>query len=377
MILRLLLPLLFLVLAGRAERIVLDRAATMRNLPAGDLEYKELEGEVQVRYGASLIRFGFGRYNERDGVLDCVRDVEVHDAGRILTCEELTVYEKDEKAVARGRVHITGDSMIVECRMATWWRGLDKVELQSDVRVLDLKDSLQLVCGSAMLDNANGYARATQAPVMTRYGADTLTLSARSLEWWRESDRALAWKDARLDQKDLVATCDSLVWENGLRRAELYHGPRILQERREITGDTIRVFLDGENLDSLSVVGQALVLSPADSVSGRLKDRLSGRRLAASFDEGEARFMELEGAARSVTFVRNDDGSAGMNVAEAPRMRFHLVEGELKTVDMGGGVEAWYVPLDPPPVPPAAIETEPAAVPADTPAPRPTAGPFG
>lgn len=340
--------------AAPGDRIILDQAATMRNLPAGDLEYKELEGDVQVRYGESLIRFGFGRYNERDGVLDCVRDVEIHDRGRILTCEELTLYEKDEKAVARGRVKILDDSLKVECRLATWWRGLDKLELQSDVRVEDLVDSLVLVCGTAMLDNASGYARASQAPVLTRLGTDTLTLRARTLEWWRESDRALAWKEARLDQQDLSATCDSLVWENGAGRAELYHNPRLVQEGREITGDTIRVFLADEELDSLSVIGTALVLSPADSVSARLQDRLSGRSLAVSFEEGEARRMEVEGQARSVTFVRNDDGSAGMNVAEAPRMRFHLQDRELKTVDMAGGVQAWYVPLDPPPVPPAA-----------------------
>jgi len=292
------LVLCFALAAGlQAQRIVLEQAATMRNLPAGELEYKELEGDVVVRYGDSMIRFGFGRYNERDGVLDCVRNVEVHDDGRVLTCDELTLYEKDEKAVARGNVKITGDSMIVHSRLATWWRGLDKVELQTDVEVFDLKDSLKLVCGSAMLDNANGYARASLAPVMTRMGADTLTLKARTLEWWRTEDRALAWKGAELDQKDLKASCDSLVWENGPRVAHLYHTPRILQENREITGDTIRVFLEEEDLDSLSVQGHALVLSPADSVSAKLYDRLEGATLAVSFVEGQASALELAGSA--------------------------------------------------------------------------------
>jgi lipopolysaccharide export system protein LptA len=366
------LVLCFALAAGlQAQRIVLEQAATMRNLPAGELEYKELEGDVVVRYGDSMIRFGFGRYNERDGVLDCVRNVEVHDDGRVLTCDELTLYEKDEKAVARGNVKITGDSMIVHSRLATWWRGLDKVELQTDVEVFDLKDSLKLVCGSAMLDNANGYARASLAPVMTRMGADTLTLKARTLEWWRTEDRALAWKGAELDQKDLKASCDSLVWENGPRVAHLYHTPRILQENREITGDTIRVFLEEEDLDSLSVQGHALVLSPADSVSAKLYDRLEGATLAVSFVEGQASALELAGSARSVTFLRNDDGSPGMNVAEAPRMHFGMVDGELEAVDMGGGVQAWYVPLEAPFVPPAGAGT-PLEVPAAEPGPEAT-----
>ena len=349
----LLFLLLMLTLSAlvHAERIVLQHALTMRNLPAGDLEYKELEGEVEVRYGESLIRFGFGRYNARDGVLDCVNDVEIHESGRVLTSTELTLYEKEEKAVARGRVHITGDSMDVRCRLATWWRALDRLELQSDVVVLDLADSLRLDCGSAMLDNQAGYARATLAPVLTRSGADTLTLRARSVEYWRGEQRALAWKNAILSQRDLEATCDSLVWDNARRQAHLYHNPKILQERREITGDTIRIFLDGERLDSLSVIGNALVLSPADSVSALLKDRLQGDLLAVSFSEGVARRIRVEGAARSVTFLRNDDGSSGMNVADAPRMEFSLDDGQFKSVDMGGGVQAWYIPLEDPPRP--------------------------
>jgi hypothetical protein len=59
----------------------------------------------------------------------------------------------------------------------------------------------------------------------------------------------------------------------------------------------------------------------------------------------------VAGQARSVNFLKDEQGKPGMNVADAARMWIRLKDQKLDTVSMGGGMEARWVPLLPPPQP--------------------------
>ncbi len=367
--------LLVFLHCGRAaaEPITLEHADIFRNVPVGTVELQELQGNVRVLHKGMVIDFHFGRYNRQNGVLHCITDVVVTQEGDTLTADEITFYEKDERTVARGHVVYRGDSLLATGREAIWKRGLEQGEMSGEVRITDFKAGLVLDCDRAQLDNASGRARADRSPVLTQLegGEQSAVLRARVLEVFRGQEEALAWQEVELEREGLVATCDSLRFLQAEGLARLFIDPRIVQEDREISGLEMEIWSREQQLDSLKVHGQALVLSPADSVSASLMDRLEGDELQIHFREGQPERILVEGSALAVSFLRDDAGEAGMNLARAPRMEFRLQEGELEELSMGGGVRAWWIPLLEPRKP-ASLESReaPPAVPStpqDTP----------
>ncbi len=342
------------------EAIDLQRADLMRTTTVGERVFRELQGDVRVRFRDMVVDFQYGRYNPRTGVLNCVREVVLRQGGRTLWCEELTLYEDEEKAVARGRVHGLGDSLETWAERATYWDGLKRVLLEIRARVLDHERLLELRGGEIHGDHEAGFYTATRAPVLVSLEEPQSTLKARYMEWDREAGRALALREADLVSQDFHATCDSLVWLDSLGRAEFHIKPVLFREERTITGEIVEAWSRERRLDSLIVLGRGIVRSPSDSVSLELEDRLEGDRIHFSFEEGQLRRIQVRGHARSVFFALDEQRRPGMNVSDAERMKFLLEDQRLISVDMTGAVKAFWLPLQEPPEIPAAPADGPA-----------------
>lgn len=348
-------------LAGeRGEQpIRLIRADNLRTVEVAGHSFRELDGDVHVRQGGSDLFFEYGRWDQDAGLLYCVTAVRVEEAGRALTCDELVLDEKANTIRAAGSVHATGDSLESWSETAFWREGLEKGELRTRVRMVDHRRQLELDAGEVRVDHAAGVYTAVQGPVLTSLKDPPATLTGRRLQWERASGRAFARGEAVLEREDFVGECDSLAWIEDGRVAEFHGEPVLRREGRRITGDFLLARLDGENrLDSLQVTGSARMESPSDSVDVLLKDVLQGDAMALDFVGGELESVGVDGRARSVIFVKDERGRPGMNVADAKRMAFVLVDRRLKSVAMGGGVSASWLPLTPPPRVPQRIENE-------------------
>jgi hypothetical protein len=348
-VIRLLLLLLPLI-AIAEERIVLEHADRMRTVQLGENQVHELEGNVLVIHGERRIRFELGRYNQASGMLYCVKDVLVEEAGRTLAADELVYDEAREQLQARGNIHAVGDSMESWAEKGNWNQGLSHGTLNIQARLLDHRQQIELTAGEIEADHEAGFYRATRGPVLRVLSEPQTVLKGNVIHWSRADSLAMALHKVTLEREDFTASCDSMVWHDSRQRVEFLEGPVLSREGRRISGNRIEALLtDERQLDSLLVEGQARMDSPADSVDVLLKDVLEGDRLEMDFVAGRLSTVFVDGHARSVIFLKDEREKPGMNVADARRMWFTLNDQKLETLSMSGSVSARWVPLIAPP----------------------------
>ena len=341
------------------DPVVLDQADVMRTLELGGRSVRELEGHVRVLHHGRVFTFELGRYDQEAGQLTCTGSVRVTEGERVVTADEVNYDERRETVSARGHVHGWGDSLESWAEKGAWFNGLKQGELQVQARLLDRRHRVELRAGQVEADHEKGVYTATRQPEMTLLEDPPTVLKARQIQWRRVDSLATARKDVRLDREDFQATCDSLVWHERQERMEFLLNPILTKGDRRIQGDQVTALLrERKSLDSLWVQGAARMESPSDSVSTRLVDVLQGRRMELDFTEGRLESVYVDGQARSVIFLKDEEGQPGMNVADARRMWFQLKDQRLEQVRMGGGMEARWVPLREPPGTPAPVPAE-------------------
>jgi hypothetical protein len=356
--------------------VVLDRADQMRTMELDGRPVRELQGNVRVFHNGRVFTFGLGRYDQEGGLLTCMDQVKVVEGTRWLTADEVSYDERRETLSARGHVHSWGDSLEGWAEKGHWLNGLKQGELQVSARIKDHHHKVELRAGLVEADHERGVYTATRQPELTLLEEPPTVLNARRIQWRSTDSTAVAVKDVRLKRDDFQASCDSLVWKEQVERMEFHLSPVLKRGARRVTGDRMTALLRGrEELDSLWVEGSARMDSPADSVSKALRDVLQGRRMELDFDEDKLLSVYVDGQARSVIFLKDEDGRPGMNVADAAKVWLEMDDQRLKSVRMSGGLEARWVPLQPPPdggagLQAAPAEEEPAPLPETTPGPE-------
>jgi len=330
--------------------VVLDRADQMRTLELDGRPVRELQGNVRVFHNGRVFTFGLGRYDQEGGLLTCMDQVKVKEGERWLTADEVSYDERRETLAARGHVHSWGDSLEGWAEKGHWLNGLKQGELQVSARIKDHRHKVELRAGLVEADHEARVYTATRQPELTLVEEPPTVLNARRIQWRGADSTAVAVKDVRLLRDDFQATCDSLVWLERTERMEFHRTPLLKRGSRQVRGRSMTALLRGrEELDSLWVEGDARMDSPADSVSRSLRDVLQGRRMELDFADDKLLSVFVDGQARSVIFLKDEEGRPGMNVADAAKVWLEMDEQRLKTVRMSGGLEARWVPLAPPP----------------------------
>lgn len=333
------------------DAVVLDHADMMRTIDLGDHSVRELEGHVRVLHNGRVFTFTLGRYDQEAGLLTCTGQVRVTEGQRRLTADEVSYDERRETVSARGHVHSWGDSLEAWADRGHWFQGLEQGELQVQARILDHRHKVELKAGNVEADHGRGIYKATRQPQLTLLETPPTVLNAQQIVWNSSDSTAMARREVRLTREDFTATCDSLLWRDRSERMDFLLSPVLMRGERKIVGERMTALLrDRENLDSLWVEGGARMDSPSDSVSSRLRDVLQGRRMELDFAGERLESVFVDGQARSVIFLKDEEGRPGMNVADAVRMWLVLDDQRLRSVQMGGGMEARWVPLVPPPL---------------------------
>jgi hypothetical protein len=331
------------------EPIILDHADIMRTTTFAGKSYRELEGDVQIRWGSVHLSCELARLNQDAGTLHAVHDVQVLDGDKRMSAEQINIDDPNQRMEARSKVHFVSDTLEAWCEKAIWSDGLKQGHLQLNARVFDRVQEVQLKAGQIFIDNTEGFVRATRAPQLDFLGERSGHLQAKTLIWMSDSLRATAIHSVLFENEDFLATCDSLIWDDQQHWIQLFQDPNLQSEDRELQGRFIHVAFDSlRALDSLIVRGAAQMLSPASSVSIDLFDALQGDSLDLSFQAGSLSEVLVRGDGMSVFFIRDKAGKAGMNVARAPQMSFHMDSTGLESIQMQGGVKAFWLGLDEP-----------------------------
>ncbi|MBX3101759.1 MAG: hypothetical protein KF690_04570 [Bacteroidetes bacterium] len=164
-------------------------------------------------------------------------------------------------------------------------------------------------------------------PWLVEYAeSDTLSLFADSLYARDDSVAHVhlfeACKNARLHMKDLQSRSGWLQYLRADSLITLAQDPVLWSSDNQLTGDTIRIWVAANEVDSLFVDRNAFMLSRVDS--SHFYHQLRGRQVFARFKNNQLCWMQVVGNCESIYFMEDGPDFVGMNQAYAAQLTLWL-----------------------------------------------------
>jgi lipopolysaccharide export system protein LptA len=327
-------------------------------------------GRVRLSDGEVLAVAPRGTYDVGAKRADFERGVTLVDRANTLMSRTGTYWTEEKRAEFAGQVRLYGDRSYLEADSLTYLREDSVTTARGDVFIEQVAiDSLRADTTERTLlfgDYVYSDDRARERRIMGRAlllrlqrdstGApvDTFIVRADRMRTEDQEDlrRLVALDSVVVWQQDLSARSDSLVYDrvevvDTLRQQEtrLFRDPSVWADDAQITGDTLRVFGSGDDVDSLLVIGSAFV-ARQDSATGRIQ-QLKGRRLIGTFPSDTVRVFTMMPNAEAIYWLTDEqDRPDGGVRASGDRLVIRLVGETPERIAITGQPQGTYYSED-------------------------------
>lgn len=156
-------------------------------------------------------------------------------------------------------------------------------------------------------------AMVTGKPYLVKaFEKDSLYISAQKITAARDKEKKStirAYKKARFFKSDLQGKSDSIVYKETLGQIDFYKRPIFWSGERQITGDTIQVFVNNktQQTDSIKVFQNAFAISKVDSLAQNEYNQVKGKHIFGKFENDYLNYVRVEGNAQSLVYVDEED----------------------------------------------------------------------
>jgi len=254
----------------------------------------------------------------------------------------------DRSILTNNGKRLVGDSVVWNDDVAT-------AEAFGNVVYNDVVNKNMLTGEYCYYEDITGYVMATDSVVAidfsqqdTMYAhADTFKVFTYNIDTDSTYRVMHAYHHMRAYRKDVQAVCDSMIYDTRDSIIIMYRDPILWQGGQQQLGEEIRVFFDGENIDSVQVLRQALSVEQIDSVH---YNQVSGHVMRTYFKDGEVHLTTSEGNVY-VNYYPFDDDSVmvELNHTETSLLKMFLKERKVDHIWMPAATGIMYpIPLIPP-----------------------------
>ena len=224
---------------------------------------------------------------------------------------------------------ITADSIHFD-KAAGIAKAFHNVDVQDSARSVSMKGNYA-ICHqtpqSAMVTDS--------AYIMEFSGKDTLFLHADSLFYtaFDSVNKVMsAYHNVRFFRKDMQGKCDSLNYVTKDSIINMYVAPVLWANQSQMTGDSIKLYMNGTNPDWFHIIGNALICQREDKDNF---SQLAGKESKGYMKENDLRQVDMLGNAISVYFPKDDNGNlVGINKAEGSMMSIFMMNKKLEKIKM-------------------------------------------
>lgn len=242
----------------------------------------------------------------------------------------------------KGRT-IIGDSVIREGTTG-------KSHAYWNVVMTDSVNKNRLTGDYVVYDDSTGYAMCTDRAVAMDFSQrDTLYMHADTFKiftFYINTDSVYremhAYNKVRAYRIDVQAVCDSLVYNSHDSCMTMYHDPIVWNQRQQLFGEKICVYLKDSTIDWAHVIGQAFSAEQMpDSIHF---NQVSSKEMKAFFVNGEMRETQAIDNVLLVYYPVDDSDSTliGLNYTETPLLKMFLQNRKMKRIWMEKPVATLY-----------------------------------
>lgn len=375
--------------------LVVEGADQLQGRVSGDMEFRELIGNVRLRQDNVVIRCDRATQN-------LTRNSAQLSGNVVITQDTLTLrtdagtYDGETRTASSNRgIYINDGHVVLRARGGSYRAGTKIADFHTDVMVEDtaavitsrrlhyLRDSALVVAwddvrirfkdenATITADSVRHYSdlkhsyfynsprfwqidttRTTRADAEEdSLSFDTLSIAADRMTALRDSgNRFLSEGDVRIVRSALAALCDAAAFLRSDSLMILRGEPVLWYDENQITGDSIAARVDGGELRALDVVGDAFSISrskPSEQDTlyppGRF-DQTKGKRIHMRFADRKPERIRVEETAISLYYVYDERALNGVRRESSDLIIIAFSDGKVETIRSMNGVEGTYYP---------------------------------
>ncbi len=157
----------------------------------------------------------------------------------------------------------------------------------------------------------------------------------------------VAWKAVKFYMDSIQAIGDSLYYSELDSALRFFKNPIIWSDNRQMKGDTIFAFLNGErDLDSLKLMTNSSMLSVPQDIDEGL-DQILGTWIDTYFEKGEISQVNVIKNAQNILYLSDDDDAyIGIYKSESNSVIADFTEGELDSIKLYENIDGEMIPLE-------------------------------
>jgi lipopolysaccharide export system protein LptA len=221
-------------------------------------------------------------------------------------------------------------------RTVTYFQNEERALAERDVVITNSERRMVLTCGQAEYLRHQEYSRATITPVLIEYDSvqtEKLRITGAVIEMFEGGERDKVSGQVDITRENTRAQCDTAEYFRTEGRLQLRVNPVTWQNRDELRGELIELFLQDQQLTHAQVTGKAVMTSPVDSTGKDPRvNSLSGGKMTLHFQNEKLEHVVVEETATSVYHVLDKGENQGVNEVQGDRITLFIDGGELHRI---------------------------------------------
>ncbi len=251
----------------------------------------------------------------------------------------------DRSVLTNEGKRLVGDSLFYD-RKAGYGEAFDNVIMKDTI------NKNMLTRDYCFYDELKSNAWATKKAVAIDYSqgdslfihADTLRMNTYYLNTDSMYREMRAYHKTRIYRSDVQGVCDSLVFSSKDSCLTMYHDPILWNEKQQLLGEEIKVYMNDSTIDWAHIINQALTVEMKDSLH---YNQVSGKEMKAYFQKGEMRKIDVIGNVLVIFYPQEEDSTMiGMNTSETSLLNLYLEERKMDKMVMSPKSNGTLYPMD-------------------------------
>lgn len=226
-----------------------------------------------------------------------------------------------------------------------------------NLRVIDTAEKMTIRGGYGEINRIKKVTFITKNPVAKKMmGKDSIYLLADTLYYVQTTDSSRilkAYYHSRILKTDLQAVSDSIVYGMRDSAITLFHQPVMWSEEKQITADTIRLFIHNNQLDSMLMLNNAFIATKENS---KHFNQIKGRNMKGLFNNQQLQKVFVIGNGESIYYAKDSSGYIGMNRISCSHMLIRLDSNQLQKITFYDKPSGTIFPVDKLPEPETRIK---------------------
>ena len=322
-------------------KLRLEHADSLRGLEENGVSIIEALGHVKFVQDSATLTCDRARSIQAESRTEFIGNVMMHDGPKWLRADRVIAHEDRKMQEAIGQVALGDQSSQLTAARVRYFQQTEIAFAEEEVSITNSDRRLLLTCGKAEYYRAQEHSKATISPVLIEFDSlqnENMRITGETIELFEGGARAKVTGKVEITQKKTRARCEEAEYFRAEGRLELRFDPIAWQERDELRGELIELYIANQKLSQVQVTGKATMTSPADttqpdsSATSKRLNSLSGGKMNLYFKDEQLNHVIVEDAATSVYHVIEEGEDKGTNEVQGDKITLFFSNKELHRI---------------------------------------------